>query len=78
MSQTPVTPGSARTTHPCRRPSSVIVEEYDTEEQYGFAFAADADADADEALVEAVNDALATLRDDGAYDDIYDSHFSAG
>lgn len=74
MSQTPVTPGSARTTHPCRRPSSVIVEEYDTEEQYGFAFA----ADADEALVEAVKDAPATLRDDGAYDDIYDSHFSAG
>lgn len=51
----------------------VIVEEYNTDEQYGFAFAKDQRVE----LREAVNDALAELRDSGRYQEIYDSYFSA-
>jgi len=50
-----------------------IVEEYDTDEQYGFAFAKDEKTE----LREAVNAALQDLRDSGEYDTIYDSYFSA-
>jgi polar amino acid transport system substrate-binding protein len=49
-----------------------IVETYKTDEAYGFAVAED-DHDA---LREAVNEQLATLRDDGTYDEIYDSYFA--
>lgn len=50
-----------------------IVEEYNTEESYGFAFAKD---DKQE-LREAVNKALQELRDSGEYDTIYDTYFAA-
>lgn len=51
----------------------VIVEEYNTDEQYGFAFAKGERT----ALLEAVNAALADLRADGTYQQIYDEYFSA-
>ncbi|WP_324652878.1 ABC transporter substrate-binding protein [Georgenia sp. H159] len=50
----------------------VIVEEYTTDEQYGYAMA----EDAPEELVNAINDSLQTLRDDGTYEEIYDSYFA--
>ncbi|WP_243233469.1 basic amino acid ABC transporter substrate-binding protein [Microbacterium sp. CIAB417] len=50
-----------------------IVEEYDTEESYGFAFAKDEKPE----LLEAVNGALAELREDGTYQEIYDTYFAA-
>lgn len=50
-----------------------IVEEYDTEEQYGFAVK----EEGSEQLLEAVNEQLAELRDNGTYDELYDSYFSA-
>lgn len=50
-----------------------IVEEYETDEQYGFAVR----EEGAEALLEAVNEQLQTLRDDGTYDKIYDEYFSA-
>jgi polar amino acid transport system substrate-binding protein len=50
-----------------------IVEEYETDESYGFAFAKGEKTE----LLEAVNDALAELREDGTYQEIYDSYFSA-
>ncbi|PYF96713.1 amino acid ABC transporter substrate-binding protein, PAAT family [Georgenia satyanarayanai] len=53
-------------------PAYVIVEEYSTDEQYGYAM----DGDAPEEFVTAINDALQTLRDDGTYQDIYDSYFA--
>lgn len=49
----------------------VIVEQYDTGEEYGFAFR----KTGDEALVEAVNEALQALRDSGEYQKIYDKYF---
>lgn len=53
-------------------PSYVIVEEYSTDEQYGYAMAKDAAPE----LVEAINSSLQGLRDDGTYQEIYDSYFS--
>jgi polar amino acid transport system substrate-binding protein len=50
-----------------------IVEEYQTDEQYGFAVK----KEGKEALLEAINEQLQALRDDGTYDEIYDSYFSA-
>lgn len=50
-----------------------IVEEFDTDESYGWAFA----KDERDALIEAVNTALQELHDDGTYDTIYDSYFAA-
>ncbi|WP_309127554.1 transporter substrate-binding domain-containing protein [Microbacterium sp.] len=50
-----------------------IVETYETDEQYGFAFA----KGEKDALREAVNDALAELRDSGEYQEIYDTYFTA-
>jgi len=48
-----------------------VVETYPTGEVYGFAVK----EEGKEALLEAVNDALATLRSNGTYDDIYDKWF---
>lgn len=48
-----------------------IVEEYSTDETYGLAMKKD-----DTALVEAVNEQLAELRDSGEYDELYDKYFS--
>lgn len=49
-----------------------IVEEFETDEQYGFAVA----EDGKENLLEAVNEQLAELRDNGEYDQIYDQYFT--
>jgi polar amino acid transport system substrate-binding protein len=49
-----------------------VVEEYPTDEQYGFAFAKGEKT----ALLEAVNEQLQTMRDDGTYQEIYDSYFT--
>ncbi len=48
-----------------------IVEEYDTDEQYGFAVRQD-----NTELRDAVNEQLQALRDDGTYDKIYDEYFA--
>ncbi|MDJ0960931.1 MAG: transporter substrate-binding domain-containing protein [Acidimicrobiia bacterium] len=48
-----------------------VVETYPTQEEYGFAV----QEEGKEALLEAVNEALQKLRDDGDYDDIYDDWF---
>jgi polar amino acid transport system substrate-binding protein len=48
-----------------------IVEEYSTDEQYGFAFK----KTGSEELVEAVNEELQALRDSGKYQEIYDKYF---
>ncbi len=50
-----------------------IVETYETDEQYGFAFAKGEKTE----LLEAVNDALQTLKDNGEYQQIYDTYFTA-
>ncbi|MEX2505137.1 MAG: transporter substrate-binding domain-containing protein [Egicoccus sp.] len=50
-----------------------VIEEYDTDEEYGFAF----EMDRSDELVQVVNDGLAEVRDDGTYDELYDKYFSA-
>ncbi|MGO2745606.1 transporter substrate-binding domain-containing protein [Microbacterium sp.] len=54
-------------------PNYKIVEEYNTDEQYGFAFSKGEKA----ALLDAINGALKDLRDSGDYDTIYDTYFAA-
>ncbi|NEE02547.1 transporter substrate-binding domain-containing protein [Phytoactinopolyspora halotolerans] len=49
-----------------------IVETYETDEQYGFAFPKDEKP----ALLAAVNEQLQELRDNGTYDEIYNTYFS--
>ena len=49
-----------------------IAEEYQTDEQYGFALK----KEGKEALVEAINEQLQALRDDGTYDEIYGMYFT--
>lgn len=49
-----------------------IVEEFDTGEQYGFAVK----REGKDALLEAVNEQLAQLREDGTYDEIYNEYFA--
>lgn len=49
-----------------------LVGEFDTGEQYGFAFAKDERV----SVREAVNEALAAMRADGRYQEIYDSYFT--
>jgi polar amino acid transport system substrate-binding protein len=49
-----------------------IVEEFSTDEQYGFAL----EKDKSENLLAAVNEALQEMRDDGTYQEIYDTYFS--
>lgn len=51
--------------------SLTIVETYPTEEKYGLAVK----EEGKEALLDAVNEALATIKDNGTYDDIYDKWF---
>jgi polar amino acid transport system substrate-binding protein len=48
-----------------------VVETYPTQEEYGFAL----QEDGKDALREAVNEALETVRDNGTYDSIYDDWF---
>ncbi|MPY09983.1 basic amino acid ABC transporter substrate-binding protein [Arthrobacter bussei] len=49
-----------------------IAEELPTDEQYGFIMS----KEGSEELVTAVNEQLTALRDDGTYQDIYDTYFS--
>jgi ABC-type amino acid transport substrate-binding protein len=49
-----------------------IAEEYETDEQYGFAMG----QDGTEELVAAVNEQLTSLRESGRYQEIYDTYFS--
>ncbi len=49
-----------------------LAEEFQTDETYGFA----TKEEGAEALLEAVNEALATLRDNGTYDEIYAEWFN--
>jgi len=51
----------------------VIVQEFDTGEQYGYALAKDKNPE----LLAAINTELKKLRDDGTYQKIYDSYFAA-
>lgn len=51
--------------------SVTVIEIYPTGEQYGFAV----QEEGKEALLEAVNDALATIRDNGTYDSIFAKWF---
>lgn len=53
-------------------PSFEIVQTWETDEQYGFAFAKGEKP----ALLEAVNEQLQEMRDDGTYDELYDKYFS--
>jgi polar amino acid transport system substrate-binding protein len=48
-----------------------VVETFETGEQYGFAAAL-----ANDELIDAVNEQLAEMRDDGTYDEIYDQYFA--
>lgn len=50
-----------------------VIETYETDENYGFAFPEDGAED----LMEAVNGALQTLRDNGTYDEIFNEYFEA-
>ncbi|MCL1838580.1 MAG: transporter substrate-binding domain-containing protein [Propionibacteriaceae bacterium] len=52
-------------------PNFVVVEKYETDEQYGFAFA----KGKNDALREAVNAGLAAIRADGTYDRLYQKYF---
>ncbi|HEX7098905.1 MAG TPA: basic amino acid ABC transporter substrate-binding protein [Acidimicrobiia bacterium] len=54
--------------------TAVVVETYPTEEEYGFA----AKKEGSEALIEAVNQQLAALREDGTYDQLYEQFFPIG
>ena len=47
-----------------------IVEQYDTDEHYGFAMKKD-----NTGLLDAVNEALQKMKDDGSYQQIYDTYF---
>jgi polar amino acid transport system substrate-binding protein len=49
-----------------------IVEEFETNEQYGFAVA----EEGHDEVLDAVNDELQNLRDSGKYQEIYDQYFS--
>ncbi|MDI6908828.1 ABC transporter substrate-binding protein [Nocardioides sp.] len=48
-----------------------VVETYDTGESYGLAMKKD-----NTSLIDAVNEALATMKDDGDYEKIYDTYFA--
>ncbi len=48
-----------------------VVETYKTDEQYGLAM-----KKGNTALVDAVDEQLSTMRDDGSYDDIYNTYFA--
>lgn len=54
--------------------NAILVETYPTEEDYGFA----AKLEGSEDLMEAVNEQIQALRDDGTYDEIYNEFFPQG
>ncbi|WP_052667661.1 basic amino acid ABC transporter substrate-binding protein [Nitriliruptor alkaliphilus] len=49
-----------------------VVEEYDTDENYGFALEQDRADD----LLQVINDGLGAVRDDGTYEQLYDKYFA--
>ncbi|GGI04417.1 transporter substrate-binding domain-containing protein [Egicoccus halophilus] len=49
-----------------------VIEEYDTDETYGFAF----EQDRPDELVQVVNDGIAQLREDGRYDELFEQYFA--
>jgi len=51
--------------------SAVVVETYETDEEYGFAAALEGTED----LIAAVNEQIEALRSDGTYDEIYQQFF---
>lgn len=51
-----------------------VIEEYDTQEQYGFAMT----KDREDGLLAGINDALSAIRADGTYQEIYDKYFAVG
>jgi polar amino acid transport system substrate-binding protein len=51
----------------------MVVEQYETGEQYGFAVKQD-----NTEVLDAINEQLAELRDSGRYQEIYDEYFTAG
>lgn len=58
--------------HANANPDFEIVAEFDTEEQYGFVLGKDANPE----LLAAINEQLQAMRDDGSYQEIYDSYFA--
>jgi polar amino acid transport system substrate-binding protein len=50
-----------------------VVETFETDEEYGIAF----EQEANPGLLEAVNGALAEVREDGTYDALYEEYFTA-
>jgi polar amino acid transport system substrate-binding protein len=52
--------------------SVAVVETYDTGENYGFALG----QDRGDGLLELINDTLQAMRDDGFYDELFDSYFA--
>jgi polar amino acid transport system substrate-binding protein len=54
-----------------KNPTTEVSTEFDTGEQYGFGVA----KDGNDALLDAVNEALATARKDGTYDKLYKKYF---
>lgn len=54
-----------------KNPDTQVAAEFDTGEQYGFAVA----KDGNDPLLETVNEALATAKEDGTYDRIYKKYF---
>jgi polar amino acid transport system substrate-binding protein len=55
-----------------KNPDNVLSATFSTGEQYGFAV-----SPSNAGLAEAVNEALATLRDNGGYDEIYGTYFAS-
>lgn len=49
-----------------------VVETFETGESYGFAM----ETGREDGLVDALDEALSSLRDDGTYDELYDSYFA--
>ena len=54
--------------------TAVVAETYPTDEEYGFA----ASLEGSEALIEAVNEQLQVVQDDGTYDELYQEFFPQG
>lgn len=52
-------------------PDTEVATEFDTGEQYGFAVALDGNDD----LIDVTNEVLATAKEDGTYDELYEKYF---
>jgi polar amino acid transport system substrate-binding protein len=54
-----------------KNPDTEVATEFDTGEQYGFGVA----LDKNDELLETVNDVLATAKEDGTYDELFENYF---